>query len=462
NYLTQGVTTVVTGNCGGSVSLKVAETKKKWEEQGLGTNAVYLVGFGDIRESVLGRETRAATKEEREKMKDILRQAMTEGAWGLSTGLQYVPDRYASTEEIIDVAKVVYEFGGIYTSHQRSEEKYMVEATKETIQIGRETGLRVNAAHFKAGGKSNWGKMKEAGKLINEARADGILMTADMYPYDKAGVGPISQNFNIPHDLEPMAELRKKRRDRNLSEEERETAERQYNEELAKALSDPIKREKIKKLTAEGAPDLGNIALQYGWDSFSIVFGQKNKHLIGKLLSELAEELNKDPFDVAADLFIEEKGNIFTSVDTMSEDDMKYIMQQGWLMFSSDGSAFPPKKEAGNPKPGHPRSFGSFPRVFRKYVREEKSLTLENAIRKMTSLPASFLQMKDRGLLIKGYQADIVIFDPDAIGDKATYSDSQRYSQGIEYLIINGKVSIEKGRYNDSLNGKVLLLTENK
>lgn len=452
NYLTQGVTTVVTGNCGGG-TFKIAETETKWEKQGIGTNAVLLVGFGTLREEVLGVEEREPTTEELENMKSLLRQAMIEGAWGMSTGLQYIPDRFASTEEIIELAKLVAEYGGIYSSHQRSEEKYMVEATEETIRIAKESDVRANVAHMKAGGKSNWGKMKEAGKLINQARNQGIYITADMYPYKYASVGPIFQCFNIPKELNipNVDELRQSGEDPKL-----------FTEELAQALSDPEKRAMIKKLTAEGAPDQNNFAVQYGWDSFSVVFAKKNTHLIDKIISDIAEEQNKDPFDVAADLFIEEKGDVFSSVDTMSEADMEYAVKQDWLMFSSDGSALPIKKITDKPVPGHPRSFGSFPRALGKYVREEKILPLADAVRKMSSLPASLLQMKDRGLLLKGYKADIAIFDPQAVTDNATYTDSQRYSSGIEYVIINGKLSIENGEYNSALNGRVLLLTENK
>ena len=462
NYLTQGVTTVVTGNCGGSVSLKVAETKAQWEEQGIGTNAVFLVGHGSIRRSVMGEEPREATPEEIEKMKEILLQAMEEGAWGMSTGLQYIPGRFATTDEVIALTKVVGEFGGIYTSHQRSEEKHMVEATAETIRIGKETGVHVNTAHIKASGKSNWGKMREAGRLINEARSQGIYATVDMYPYKYAGVGSISGWFNIPNDMQPLADLREKMRDRDLEDAERERLREQYADELAKALSDPVRREKIKKLTAEGAPDKSNFAVLYGWDACSIVFAKKNTHLVGKIISDIAEEQKRDPFDVAADLFIEEKGDVLSSVGTMSDDDMKYAMKQDWQMFSSDGSASPIKKETDKPEPGHPRAYGSFPRVLRKYVREEKLLTLENAVRKISSLPASLLHMKDRGLLLRGYKADIIIFDPETVRDNGTYSDSQQYSTGIEYVIVNGKISIENGEYNDALNGKVLLLTENR
>lgn len=462
NYLTQGVTTVVTGNCGGSVSLKVAETKAQWEDQGIGTNAVFLVGHGTIRREVMEMEPREATDEEIKKMQAILRQTMEEGAWGMSTGLEYVPGLYANTEEVIALAKVVGEFGGIYSTHKRSEREYVREAVKETIRIGKEGGVRANISHLKLCGKNYWGQMKDVVKLVNDARAEGIYIVADMYPYDKASAGPLPGVIGVPEDMEPLAEIRKKMRDRNLPDEEREKLREQYLDELAKALSDKSKRAQIKEATVVGLPNIPSSIARWGWDSRAIVHAKKNTHLIEKTLSDLAEEQKRDPFDILVDLFIEEGDDIHLSSGTMSEDDMKLAMRQDWLMFSSDGSASPIKKKGEKPRPGHPRAYGSFPRVLRKYVREEKVLTLENAIRGMSSLPASLLQMKDRGLLVRGYKADIVIFNPETVRDNATYMDSQQYSTGIEYVIINGKASIEKGEYNGALNGRVLLLTANK
>lgn len=458
NYLIQGVTTVVTGNCGDSVSLKVAETRAQWEDQGIGTNAVFLVGHGTIRREVMKMEPREATDEEIKKMQAILRQTMEEGAWGMSTGLEYVPGLYANTEEVIALAKVVGEFGGIYSTHKRSEREYVREAVKETIRIGKEGGVRANISHLKLCGKNYWGQMKDVVKMVNDARAEGIYIVADMYPYDKASTGPISGYINVPEDMEPLAELRKKMRDRNLPDEEREKLREQYMDELTKALSDKSKRAQIKEATVVGFPNRPSGIALWGWDSHAIVATKKNTHLIEKTLSDLAEEQKRDPFDILVDLFIEEGDDMYLSGGTMSEDDMKLAMRQDWLMFSSDGSAI-----AFNPEnPVHPRNYGSFPRVFRKYVREEKVLTLENAVRKVTSLPTSLLQMKDRGLLLRGYKADIVIFDPETIRDNATYTDSHKYSTGIEYVIVNGKMSIENAEYDGALNGKLLLLTENK
>jgi len=462
NYLTQGVTTVVTGNCGGSVSLKVAETKAKWEEQGIGTNAVFLVGHGTIRREVMEMEPREATDEEIKKMQAILRQTMEEGAWGMSTGLEYVPGLYANTEEVIALAKVVGEFGGIYSTHKRSEREHVREAVKETIRIGKEGGVRANISHLKLCGKNYWGQMKDVVKMVNDARAEGIYIVADMYPYDKASTGPLSGYINVPEDMEPLAELREKMRNRELSDEKREKLREQYMDELTKALSDKSKRAQIKEPTVVGFPNRPSAIARWGWDSHAIVATKKNTHLIEKTLSDLAEEQKRDAFDILVDLFMEEGDDMHLSTGTMSEDDMKLAMRYDWLMFSSDAGAMPTKKKGEKARPSHPRAYGSFPRVFRKYVREEKVLTLENAVSKVTSLPASLLQMKDRGLLVRGYKADIAIFDPETIRDNATYTDSHQYSSGIEYVIISGRLSIEGGKYNGALNGKVLLLTDNK
>jgi N-acyl-D-aspartate/D-glutamate deacylase len=307
NYLNQGVTTVVTGNCGDG-TFEIAKTKSDWEGRGIGTNAVHLVGYGDVRRAVLGTEPGEATPEELGKIWSILRQAMNEGAWGMSTGLEYIPDRYATTEEIIDAAKVVAESGGVYASHQRDEFLRVPEATRETIRI--------------------------------------------------------------------------------------------------------------------------------------------------------AEEQGREPFDVAADLVLEEP-NLYVACGVMSEDDMLHAMKADWLMFSSDGDAFPIAKETDDPVVSHPRAFGSQARVLRKFVREDKVLTLEDAVRKLTSLPAEFLQLKNRGLLAEGYKADIVVFDPETVQDVATHADARQYSTGTEAVILAGKIVIEEGDYNGALNGRLLLLTEN-
>jgi N-acyl-D-aspartate/D-glutamate deacylase len=461
NYLTQGVTTVVTGNCGGSVSLKAAEEKAKWEEQGIGTNAVFLVGFGTIRKEVMGVEPREATDEEIAKMESIARQAMEDGAWGVSSGLDYIPDRYSRTEELVAVNKVVNEFGGVYSSHMRNENAQIVEAIKETIEISEESGVPANVAHFKLTGKKNWGLMKEAVKEINDARARGVKIFADQYPYNQSAPnGLISSFLRVPGDMEPIAEIRRKMRGPGLDDTEREKLREQYMEELKKALDDKTKREQIKKLTVEGLPHAPSAVAMWGWHDNTVMISDKYPQFEGKNFIDIFEELGGDPFDIVVD-FVLNDPNMLYAGGAQSEEDVEHAMKQEWVMTSTDGGASPILRGDETPRRGHPRTFGSFPRVFRKYVREENLLTLEDAVRKMTSLPASFLRMKDRGLLAEGYKADVVVFNPETIRDNATYADSRQYSSGVEYVMVNGKISIENGEFNDTLSGKLLLLKEN-
>ena len=468
NYLIQGTTTVVTGNCGGGTH-EVAKLKALWEGQGIGTNAVHMVGFGDVREKVIGVEPRAPSPEELEKMKALVRQGMTEGAWGMSTGLEYIPDLYSTTEEIIALAKVVAEHGGVYLSHQRNEVAAVAEATRETIRIAEEGGLPVEVSHFKVCGKRNWGTMRDAVDVINAARARGVPVTADLYPYDKAATGPlisIARNagwsiFRLPDDLEPFAGLRKELAAEGLSEEQKDNLKERYIAELAAALKDKAKREEIRKSVLFGTAVNPSPVAVSGWDSYAVVAARKNVSLIGKIFSDLAEEEKRDPFDIAAELVIDEP-DLYLSCGALSEDDMKEAMRNDWLSFSSDGGAAPAVDETTRQRPGHPRSFGSQTRVLRKYVREEAVLTLEQAVRKMTSLPAQFLRLKKRGLLAPGYKADVAVFNPDTVEDKATYAEPSVYGTGLEWVIVNGKVSVEGGKFNGSLNGRLLQLTKNK
>ncbi|MBN1224835.1 MAG: D-aminoacylase [Candidatus Aminicenantes bacterium] len=468
NYLIQGTTTVVTGNCGGG-TFKVAEVKAEWEKTGIGTNAVHLVGFGEVRHAVMQDEPRAPKPEELEEMKTLLRQAMKEGAWGMSTGLEYIPDMYSSTEEIIALTKIVSEFGGVYASHQRNEVARVPEATRETIKIAEKTGVPVDISHLKICGKGNWGMMSEVITTIEDARAKGVPITADMYPYDKAATGPlisIRSNsgwscFRLPDQMEPFASLREKMHEQEVTEPELTGLKDLYIKELAKALSNQSKRRQIKDSVLIGEPHDPSPVAVSGWDSYAIVASDKYPQLIGKILSDLAEEQKKDAFDIAADLVVDEP-EMYLSCGALSEVDMKVLMKKDWLMFSSDGSASPVLSGTDPVHPGHPRSFGSQARVIRKYVREDKVLTLEEAVRKMTSLPASFLHLKNRGTLAEGFVADFVIFDPDKMQDNATYSNPRQYASGTAYILVNGKISVENGKYNGALNGKMLLLTENK
>lgn len=462
NYLSQGVTTVVTGNCGGSVSLNAKETKREWEALGIGTNAVLLVGHGDIRSEVMGSEPREATPEEIEEMRVILRQSMEDGAWGVSTALEYIPGRYANTDEIIEVTKVVREFGGVYATHMRNENDRICEAIEENVRIGEETGVRVVVSHFKVTGKNNWGLMKDAVKVIEDARARGVYIVADQYPYIQSSPTGLLQSFiSIPRDMEPFSELGGGRRNRDLSDAERKALQERYVEELRNALSDPEKREQIRQLTVEGRPNRPSSVAMWGWHDFTVLVADKNRHLVGTNFIELPGVRHRDLFDIVVDLILDEPDMLYGG-GSQSEGDLRYALSQEWVMVSSDGGAVRMIDEAADPVRGHPRDFGSQTKILRKYVREEGLLILEAAVRKMTSLPASFLQLKNRGLLREGFVADLVIFDPETVRDNSTYADANRYCSGVEYVIVNGEISIDSGEYNGALNGKLLLLTENR
>jgi len=309
NYLAQGVTTVVTGNCGQG-TFDIAKTKAEWEKQGIGTNAALLIGFGTVRKAVLKVEPRDPTPAELDKMKEILRQGMKEGAWGMSTGLEYIPDRYSKTEEVIALTQVVGEFGGIYTSHMRDEAAVVGDAVKETVRIAEETGVRANIAHFKVCGKNNWGLMKQAIALVREARARGVYVVADQYPYTKsAPFGPIWQIPVIPDDLKPLADIRKKAEElyyKAGAEAELKKIGEQYVAELLRALADKPSREKIKKLTLEGTPNDPSPVAMWGWHNFTILLSKKHPELNDKNMVDLAAEKKRDGFEILADLIIEE------------------------------------------------------------------------------------------------------------------------------------------------------------
>ena len=468
NYLTQGVTTVVTGNCGSGTFL-VEEFEKALAEVRIGTNVVHLIGFGDVRREVMGMLPRAPTGAELEEMRSIARRAMREGAWGMSTGLEYRPDSYASTDEIVALARVVAEFDGVYASHQRNEFDGVAEATRETIRIGSEVGIRVLTSHFKACGKNNWGSIREAVVAITDARSQGVQVFADQYPYDKPSVEPmISMRsnsgwscFRVPDEMQPFATLRRELRDPGLAPAERRLLEERYRAALGDALADDSRRAEIRQAVLVGTEQDPSAVARAGWDSYGIVSSQRHPDLTGRVLSDLAREAGRDAFDLAAELVVDEPGMILTS-GVMSEEDVRFVMGQHWVMVSSDGDAFPPGGEGSEPRVGHPRSFGSQTRVLRKYVREEGVLSLEDAVRKMSSLAASFLGLTTRGLVAVGYKADLVVFDPDTVGDNATFLDARRYSSGVGFVVVGGVVCVEKAEHNGLLNGKLLLSTEER
>ncbi len=410
----------------------LGEYLARLERQHVSVNIASYVGSGQVRLCVMGNVDRDATPEELKKMNQLVDQALREGAIGLSSGLIYPPNAFAKTEELIELAKVAARYGGIYTSHVRGESIHGLEAIEEAITIGQMAHLPVHILHFKVSGVEYWGRMGEQIKLIQAARDRGLDVTADQYPY-------IASETNLHMCLPPK-----------LLEG--------TSEEIVARLKDPQVRAKLREAIAQGLPgwEDNEVRSVGGWHGVQVATLQKpeNKQYEGKRLDEIARMTGKDPLDALCDLLIDEGGSASAIYFSMGEPDVRLALQQPWLGIGSDGSAVNPEmKFEGRP---HPRYYGTFPRVLGHYVREEKVLTLPDAIRKMTSLPAQITGLTDRGLLRPGLAADIVLFDPKTVADRATFEDPLQYPVGIPYVIVNGVVVIDQGRHTGAKPGRVL------
>jgi N-acyl-D-amino-acid deacylase len=451
----QGITTEVIGNCGSSAAplneilreeirkttpiVEEAGLELDWstmkeylerlEKQGTAVNVVPLVGHGSIRVCIMGHDNRAPTEAELEEMKQTLAQAMKEGAFGMSTGLIYPPGCYAKTDELIELSKVVAKFKGIYASHIRGEGDTLFNSVKEAIKIGEKAKVPVEISHHKAGGKTNWGKVKKTLKMMDEARARGIDVTCDVYPYT-AG------SFGLASMLPPWAH-------------------EGGSKKLLERLGDQKIREKLRKEMREGTPSWPSPLKAAGWDATFIARSKGHPEFEGKSIEEITSSIDVDPFEFAFDLLIEENASVSVVRFAMCEEDVQTVLQYPFSMIGTDSSAVAPYGVLSQGKP-HPRGYGAFPRVLGKYVRERKILTLEKAIHKMTWLPAQKLRLRDRGLIKEGMYADITIFNPEIVIDKADYAEPHRYPKGIEYVLVNGKVVIERNEHTGALAGKVL------
>jgi len=418
NYLLQGVTTVVTGNCGGG-TYKVNQFFSKLDSLGTGINIVHLAGHNTIRREVMGMENREATAEEIEEMKKRLIQGLEEGAAGMSTGLFYTPGAYAPTGEIVELAKVVQKYGKFYASHLRDESNYNVgleEAVREAVTIGEKTGVRVQISHIKALGKPVWGMSSKICRIIEDAKKRGVHIYADQYPYNASNTGLSAAT--VSSWALAGGQLKNRLQDTELL---------------------PV----IKKEMAD------NIDRRGGPESLVIVSYPKDRRFDGKSLTEISEMKGKTAVDAAIDLIIEGSPSVVSF--NMQDSDIVNFMTKDYVMTGSDGSIVIP----GDDKP-HPRSYGAFTRKIRKYVLEDKIISMEHAIRAATSMPADMTGLIDRGRLREGNVADIVIFSPETINDPATFNEPHHYSQGIEYLIINGNIVVSEGNYNGKLSGKPL------
>jgi N-acyl-D-amino-acid deacylase len=401
------------------------------EKQGMGINLGSYVGATQVRRMVLGDDNKQPTPEQLEQMKALVRDAMKDGAVGVSTALEYAPAPYAKTDELIALAAEGGKFGGIYATHMRSESDSVLEAIDEALRIGREAHIPVEIWHIKVAGKNNWGRMPEVVAKIDAARAAGTDVTANTYAY--------TAWFN------------------DLSAFIPQWAHDGGTTKLVERLKDPATRERIRKDMLTPSKDWDNEWQEVpGPDAIMIGVVQNPKALPleGKRLSEIAKQWNKDPMDALFDVLIEDPST-GVAVFGMSQPDVTLALQQPWVSIDNDSSGTSPDGILGQEHP-HPRAYGTFPRILRKYVREEKALTLEDAIRKMSALPAQRLSLTDRGVLKANIWADVVIFDPATVHDLATFDNPNQLSEGMEYVLVNGVPVIDHGKMTGNLPGKVL------
>jgi N-acyl-D-amino-acid deacylase len=453
SMIRQGVTTLVTGNCGltpAPVHDAVRDDLRKtligpsygsWRWNSFGqfldelraapkaTHVAPLVGHGAIRAAAMGFADRRPRPDEQEAMQRFAAEAMEAGAFGMSTGLVYPPGLYCDTEELITLSRVVARYGGYYASHMRGEANPVVESVREALRIGREADIAVQISHHKAAGRENWGKVRMTHNLIAEA-AQSHDVTFDIYPYT-AGSANLSQL--VPpwaHVGGPDAMLAR--------------------------LREPVLRSRVLHDMVHGTPDWNNF-FQIDWRDIRLAYvhTERNRWMQGLPVQSAAERVGRDPVELAIDLILEDDNRTTMVNFVMADDDVEFLLPKPESMIGSDGRAFTPGGPTGEGRP-HPRSYGAFPRVFASYVREKGLLTLEEAVHKMTSKPARKLRLDRRGALREGYFADLVIFDPETIRDRATFEEPHQFADGIHWVIVDGQLTLDQGVLSERLVGQVL------
>ena len=436
NKLLMGVTTAVGGEGGTPVPAeKIAEYFAGLEKSGISINFGTYFSETQARVAVLGTSAKAPTPDELAKMKAILETAMKAGVIGMTTALIYPPASYANTDELVEMAKVAGQHGGIYASHIRGEGKELVQSIEEAITIGERGGLPVEIFHLKAAYQPGWGKlMNEAGAKIEEARGRGVDVAADVYLYTAGGTGLDSV---IPS-----------------------WAFEGGREKLLEHLKDPATRARLKNEIKTGSPGWWNIVEASGsWDNIVLANAQnkENERFVGKSIAAIAKEWNKEPADAAFDLVAQGTGGRVTAIyHMMSEQDIVRALKFPWTSLGSDAGTSLKLGSTDGTGLGHPRGYGNFPRLIARYVREQKDLTLEEAIRKMTSWPATRMRLASRGMIKEGNWADVVIFDYDKIQDRATFEQPLLTPVGIDHVLVNGQLVIENGKHTGARPGKVL------
>jgi N-acyl-D-amino-acid deacylase len=404
---------------------------RRLEATGTAINLASFVGATQVREYVIGYGSRAPTKEELSEMQQLVREAMQQGALGLATSLIYAPASYAETEELIELARPASEYGGLYITHLRDEGSKIVEALLEAMDVGRNAHLPVDVWHLKVAGKKNWGRMFEIVRMIENERAQGLDITANVYPYPASSTSLSSRVPSWVHDGGSAMFLQR--------------------------LMDPPTRQNIRREMLDAGPGVDNSFASTGPEGILIagVINPTLKQYEGKRLSEIAAAWNKEPIDMMLDILVADSGRTGAVFFSMSEQDVQVALAQSWTSFCTDAGQRAVDGPLSEGKP-HPRAYGSFPRILGKYVREERLLPIEEAIRKMTSLPANRVGLLDRGILRPGMFADVVVFDPNTVTDKATFENPHQYSEGIEQVFVNGVVVWEDGAHTGALPGRGL------
>src|SRR5579872_1901975 len=392
------------------------------ERQGIGINLASYVGATQVRRMILGDDDKAPTPPQLEQMKELVRSAMRDGTVGVSTSLQYPPAPYAKTDELIALASEASKFGGIYATHMRNESDSVLSAIDEALRIGQEARIPVEIWHIKVAGKENWGRMPEVVAKINAARPHGIDVSANTYAYPAWFNG---LSAFIPQWAHDGGDIK-----------------------LIERLKDPATRARIRKDMMTPSKDWDNEWQEIPGPEAILIGVVQNPKLLplqGKTVAEIAKLQNKDPMDALFDLLIEDKAFTSCAVFGMSEPDVALALEQPWVSIDNDSEGTSPEGILGQEHP-HPRAYGTFPRILRKYVREEKKLSLEDAIRKFSALPAQRMRLTDRGVLKAGMWADVVIFDPATVHDRATFDNPNQLSEGMEYVLVNGVPVIDQGK----------------
>ncbi|MBN1271226.1 MAG: amidohydrolase family protein [Candidatus Aminicenantes bacterium] len=445
----QGVTTLISGNCGSSpfpVAEEIYEEMKgnlkevydvdlNWmdirgflarlEEKGSALNYTTLAGHGTIRGAAMGFNDRPPKQEELERMKLMVKENMQNGAFGLSTGLEYAPGSFAQPGEIIELCRIVSEFNGVYATHMRDEGDFLLESLEEAVEVARQTGVSLQISHLKIAYPRNWHKIESLIEKLNKAERENVKICCDRYPYVAGSTG-LSYLFPL-------------------------WARQGTTEEFLARLKDSTLERRIREHMTEQEKKLGS------WDKILIssVVEEKNKRFEGKSVLSASRESGKEPFEFMRDLLIEEKNRVEMVIFMMNENNLKRILSHKLVGIGSDGSAVAPYGLLGKGKP-HPRLYGTFPKVLGRYIREEKILPLTEMVKKMTWIPARKFGLTGRGSIQPEYIADIVIFDRDIVMDKATWQDPHLYPEGIYYVIVNGQIVIDKGEHTGNLPGAIL------